>query len=292
MKLQVRLQVRAALNLGTVASVCRFCKFLRVQAHDNALIKQSRQLHASQVHRSDNEEHGGYSLPWVHYSRPFAIKEPFWNRLAGLFLLRRVSNMLGHSFSTSDFLIGVKEAIYVMADVMADQERHDQLDHLLDLSLCSVVRNSLNLLPQNARIHLDIESVRNLQLGTVNATVGLADSGDEHVIAWLGQKVITSQSKLQSLMEQDAKFTFQRAREIGLEASYSRLEFQLGVHFSTKEKFAVLDEAGRVVKGSNQFKDCFHFWKFGSQVSWDSDEYPFQWTILDINNYMQSAVDV
>lgn len=255
--------------------------------------RQNRQVHASQVCRNvAYDDHGGYSLPWVQYIRPFAAAEPFWNRLAGLFLLRRVANMLGHSFSTSDFLIGAKEAIFVLADIMADQDRHDQLDHLLDPALCSVVRDSLKLLPQNAHIHLDIESVRNLQLGAVNAIVGLADSGDEHIIAWLGQKVITSQSKLQSLMEKDAKFTFQSAREIGLEASYNRLQFQLGVHFNTKEKFAVLDETGRVVKGSNQFKDCFHFWRFGSLVSWDSDEYPFKWTILDINNYMQPALDV
>ena len=284
------------LDLGTVSSVCRFCRFLRVRTHGNPLNnRQTRQLHASQVCRNiDNyEEHdGGYSLPWVQYVRPFAAAEPFWNRLAGLFLLRRVANMLGHSFSTSDFLVGAKEAIYVIADVMTDQERHDQLDYLMDPALCSMVRNSLKLLPENAHIHLDIESVRNLQLGTVNTIVGAADSGDEHIIVWLGQKVITSQSKLQSLMDQDAKFTFQSAREIGLEASYSRLQFQLGVHFSTKEKFAVLDEAGRVVKGSNQFKDCFHFWKLGSLVSWDSDEYPFKWTVLDINNYMQPALDV
>ena len=250
---------------------------------------RKKDLHTSLVNSSQDEEGLGYPLPWPHYSKAFASREPLMHRMSGLFIVKRVANILSHLFSVSEFLLGVREAVYMFADVIASQERHDELEHILEPNLCSSVRQTLSLLPENAHIHLDIESIRNLQLVAVNAIIGSADPGDEHVIAYLGHKVITSQMRMQSLIDQDTKFTFNSARAIGKEATVSRLEFQLGVSFSTKEKFAVLDESGTVVKGSNQFKDCFHYWKFNSLVPWETEEYPFRWTVMDINNFLHSC---
>ena len=195
--------------------------------------------------------------------------------------------MHGQQFSVSDFLLGARDSVYTLADVIAYQENHEQLHQLLQPVLCSAMENSLGNLPQNAHVHLDIESIRGLQLTGVNAVVGTADPGDEHVMAWLGHKVITSEAKLQKLADQ---FTFDSAKEIGQKAMATRLEFLLGVTFNTKEKFAVLDEGGQLVEGSNQFRDSFHFWRFSSLVEWGTDGYPFQWSIVDINNYVRLNV--
>lgn len=198
--------------------------------------------------------------------------------------------MHGQQFSVSDFLLGARDAVYTLADVMACQDNHEQLQELLQPALCSAMEESLGNLPQNAHIHLDIESIRGLQLTSVNAVVGSAEPGDEHVMAWLGHKVITSEAKMQQLVTQDTKFTLDSAKEIGQMAVATRLEFLLGVTFNTKEKFAVLDEGGQLVEGSNQFRDCFHFWRFSSLVEWETDDYPFQWSIVDINNYVRLNV--
>lgn len=290
--------------MASIRTICRFCWGLqrRWEKSGNifnvtatSVMKQActrgsvfdRELRTSPLSGGIKD---GYTLPWPQYSKPFASREPIWNRQVGLFLLRRVANMLGEQFSVSDFLLGAKDAVYILADTMAHKNRHEQLRLLLEPTLYSAVEESLSSLPTNARIHLDIESIRNLQLASVNAIVGMADPGDEHVIAWLGQKVITSESKLQEFVKQDSKFTFDRARGIGRDAVATRLEFQLGVTFNTKEKFAVLDEGSRLVEGSNQFRDGFHFWKFSSLAEWETDEFPFQWSIADINDYVQHRV--
>lgn len=289
--------------MASFRSICRFCRGLqkRWETSGNicdvsatSVVKQActggsvfdRELRTSPLSTGKD----GYTLPWPQYSKPFALREPIWNRQAGLFLLRRVANMLGEQFSVSDFLLGVKDAVYVLADTIAHQSKHEQLRRLLEPTLYSAVEESLTSLPTNAHIHLDIESIRNLQLVCVNGIIGTADPGDEHVIGWLGQKVITSEAKLQELVKEDSKFTFDRARGIGRDAVATRLEFQLGVSFSTKEKFAVLDEGSRLVEGSNQFRDCFHFWKLSTLVEWETDEFPFQWSIADINNHVQYKV--
>lgn len=236
-----------------------------------------------------------YPLPWLQCSKASelsgATREPFWNRFAGLFLLRRVARMNGHGFHVSDFLLGVKDAIYALADIVADRARsEDQLQDVLGASLCAAVRRSLDSLPPGAHIHLDVESLRNLHLVAVNAAMGSAEEGDRHVITWLGQKVITSQSKLESLVNDSSgsKFSLSEARKIGMDATSTRLEFQLGVSFRTKEKFVVLDSSGAVVMGANQFRDCFHVWKFSTLVDWDTEDYPFKWSVSDINNFVGS----
>ncbi len=246
-----------------------------------------RRLYTSQV--IDEEVNGAYPLPWNHNRKPLRPNDPYLHRQVGLFLLRRVANLHGSNFSVSEFLHGVRDAVYSLAKAITDQETHSQLELFLGRRLCSAVRRSLGALPENAHIHLDIESIRNMHLSSINATVGMADQGDEHVISWLGQSVITSQTGLQNLMDEDSRFTFSKAREIGKEATFSRLEFRLGVSFGTKEKFAVLDEEGRVVMGSNQFRDCFHFWTFSSLVAWETDEYPFQWIIVDVNDFVEHS---
>ena len=193
--------------MASFRSICRFCRGLqkRWETSGNicdvsatSVVKQActrgsvfdRELRTSPLSTGKD----GYTLPWPQYSKPFALREPIWNRQAGLFLLRRVANMLGEQFSVSDFLLGVKDAVYVLADTIAHQSKHEQLRRLLEPTLYSAVEESLTSLPTNAHIHLDIESIRNLQLVRVNGIIGTADPGDEHVIGWLGQKVITSEA--------------------------------------------------------------------------------------------------
>lgn len=293
-----------------MAAICRQCIVLqRLTAYEGSHVGRLRSLCKVQsvaniarrrIHGSaalmDSDESGTnwsstYPLPWLHCSKASQLagaREPFWNRFAGLFLLRRVATMHGYSFQISDFLLGVKDAIYALADIIAEQARQDQLQNVLDSALCASMQRSLDSLPPNAHIHLDIESLRNLHLVGVNAVIGSAEEGDRHEIHWLGQKVVTSHSRMESLMESGSKFSLSDARKIGSEATSSRLEFQLRVSFRSKEKFAVLDDGGAVVMGSNQFRDCFHVWKFSSLVAWEAESYPFNWSILDINNFMES----
>lgn len=247
-----------------------------------------RTLHSSEVSRYEDE---GYPLPWVHSRKPVRPSDPYLHRLVGLFLLKRVANLHGHRFSASEFLDGVRDAVYSLAEVMVHQDRHSQLEQFLGPRLHSAVSPALASLPEKAHIHLDIESIRNMHLSSVNAIVGEADLGDDHVISWLGQRVITSQSRLQNLMDEESRFTLERARELGREATLSRLEFRLGVSFGTKEKFAVLDEEGHVVIGSNQFRNCYHLWTLSSLTSWETEEYPFQWTIVDVNDFVKQSTN-
>ena len=233
-----------------------------------------------------------YQLPWVQNSEPFADREPFLNRAIGLFLLRRTANSHGHAFSVSEFLQGVKEAVFSLADILSSPERHGSLPDVLSPDIYAGVKRSLSSMPIGSRMHLDVESIRHLQLKCVNAVLGATEPGDEHVFEWMGQRVLTSRTQLKEMDEMDSKFTFQMGREMALEAASMHMEFQLSVSFKTKEKFAILDSAGSVIEGSNQFKDCYHIWRFGSTVSWDGDrDYPFIWTVQDINNYLASRAE-
>ena len=235
-------------------------------------------------------EGSSYQLPWTQHSRPFADREPFINRTVGLFLLRRIAGSHGYTFSVSEFLHGVKEAVFSLATILSSPEKHDSLHTVLSPRLCAGVRQSLDSMPSGSRMHLDVESIRHLQLSCINSVIGATDPGDEHTFEWLGQRVIASRSELRAMEEIEVKFTFQSGRELALEAASTHMEFQLGVGFKTKEKFAVLDSGGEVVAGSNQFLDCFHMWRFSSSVRWDGDvDYPFSWTILDINNHLTEA---
>ena len=232
-----------------------------------------------------------YPLPWAQHSVPFSVREPFKNRLIGLFFLKRIANTHGYKFEVSEFLQGAKEAVFTVAEALSSPERRNILQSVLSPHLYTAVRQSLENLPSGSRMHLDVESIRHIQLRCVNSVVGATEPGDEHPLEWLGQRVIASKSELQALERADTKITFQTAREIGMTAAGIHMEFQLGVSFKTKEKFAVLDSGGQVVEGSNQFKDGYHLWRFGSTVSWEGDDYPFSWTILDINNHLMGAVD-
>ena len=228
-----------------------------------------------------------YVLPWSQHAKPLSQREPLVNRTVGLFLLRRIAGSHGYSFSISEFLEGVREAVFSLAGLLSSPERHESLQTVLDPRLYDNVRSSLERLPDGARMHLDVESIRQLQLACVNSVVGATEPGDEHTFSWLGQRVIASRTELRAMDEIDAKFTFQSGRELALEAASTHMEFQLGVSFRTKEKFAVLDRSGEVVAGSNQFRDCYHFWRFCSTVEWNADiDYPFSWIISDINNHL------
>ena len=228
-----------------------------------------------------------YTLPWSQHGKPFSEKEPLVNRTVGLYLLRRIASSHGYAFSVSEFLEGVREAVFSLAGVLSTPESQGGLQDILHPRLCDSVRSSLERLPEGSRMHLDVESIRHLQLSCVNSVLGATEPGDEHTFSWLGQRVIASRSELRAMDEIDAKFTLQSGRELALEAASTHMEFQLGASFRTKEKFAVLDRSGEVVAGSNQFRDCYHFWRFCSTVDRNGDvDYPFSWAVLDINNHI------
>ena len=232
-------------------------------------------------------EDSTYVLPWAQHAKPFSERESILNRSAGLFLLRRIASSHGYSFGVSEFLDGARDAVFSLAGALSSPERQEALPTILHPTLYESVKTSLDRLPDGARMYLDVESIRQLQLSCVNSVLGATEPGDEHTFSWLGQRVIASQSELRAMDETDAKFTFQAGRELALEAASTHMEFQLGVSFRTKEKFAVLDRSGEVVNGSNQFRDCYHLWRFCSTVDWNADvDYPFSWTILDINNHL------
>ena len=202
--------------------------------------------------------------------------------MAGLFLLNRLVD-----FSRSEFLLGVKDAVYSIAEVLSDQTRHDELDQLMNRPLYRAVKQSLDNLPTDANIHLDIESIRHLQLCTVHGEVGEATTDDVFAVRILGQDIVSSEAKLESYSES----VFRGSKEERLEARESVLtmkaKFELGVGFSTREKYIVFSKEGRVVEGSNQYQTCHHLWKFSSPVDIDSEEYPLEWTISSINGYLE-----
>lgn len=237
-----------------------------------------------------NMSDSNYKLPWAQHSAPFYEREQLINRIAGLFLLRRIASSHGYSFSVSDFLQGVKEAVFSLAGILSTPERQDSLHAILHPRLYERITPSLASLQYGSRMHLDVESIRHLQLCCVNSVIGATEPGDEHTLSWLGQRVITSRTELRALDEINAKITFQSGREIALEAASTHMEFQLGVSFKTKEKFAILNSTSEVVTGSNQFRDCYHLWRFSSSVDWNGDiDYPFTWIIADINNHLNTS---
>lgn len=228
-----------------------------------------------------------YPLPWPIRERgEKSESEPVWNRMVGKFLVRRIMKNLGFDFSVAEFFNGTRHAMHELASMIATRERHEEISHVTSAELYQAIHSSLALLPDSCHIHLDVESVRNMEMVGFNTTAGQAESGDRHVISGLGQKVVTSQSRMQDISENLRTFTTHQARDIALEASMARLEFCLSVSFQTREKFAVLDGAsGAVIQGSNQFVSCSHLWVLGSLVDRDAD-YPLRWTILDINNFL------
>ena len=232
-----------------------------------------------------------YPLPWpVRERAEKAESEPIWNKLVGKFLVRRIMKNLGFDFSVGEFLDGTKYAVHELASMIASSERHEEIAHVTSADLYQAIHSSLCLLPPSCLIHLDVESVRNMEMVGFNTVAGKAESGDQHVISGLGQKVVTSQSRMQDISESLSTFTTHQARDIALEASMARLEFRLSVAFQTREKFAVLDSAsGVVIQGSNQFVPCSHLWVFGSLVDRDAD-YPLKWTIIDINNFLRGHI--
>lgn len=208
--------------------------------------------------------------------------------MVGKFLITRIMKNLGFDFSVTEFLNGTKHAIHELASMIATRERHEDISQVTSAELCQAIRSSLSLLPSSCHIHLDVESVRNMEMAGFNTVAGQAALGDEHVVSGFGQKVVTSQSRMEGISEDLTSFTTHQAKDIALEASMARLEFSLSVAFQTREKFAVLDSAsGAVIQGSNQFVSRSHLWVLGSLVDRNAD-YPLRWTIMDINNFLHS----
>ena len=231
-----------------------------------------------------------YPLPWPYLEeRPIGINGGILNRSAGIYLLKSVTKTIGTDFKTSSFLIGVKDAIYCVSDLLGSPNRELQcsLEAILDRELYQAVRSSLDSVA-DCRVHLDVESIRQLQLVTVNSIAGAAvPDRDQHEICWLGQTVVTSQAEMERVFEDSGKITVKTAREVAESAMLSHMEFGLTVTFLTKEKFAIMDREGRIIQGSNKFQNAYHAWRFRSRVNWDGD-YPFQWEVADINCFLMN----
>ena len=284
MKFSSALRIELLMHMA-LRSICSRCK--QACLVDGFPLVPGRRINGV---RWFSDGHKAYPLPWPHYSAPIITKEPIWNKWAGLFLLRRViKQRTGQPFVMSEFFVGVKEAILAFTTALNQMEQRSILGGFLHPSLHSAVEESLAKFPEGAQIQLDVKNIRNMQLTSANSIVGAAPPGDEHVIAWIGQKIISSKSKLGDVMRpEEGDFTFEKARELGREAAYNRLEFQLTVSFVTRETFLVLDKLGHTVAGSREHEDSHHLWKFASVLDWDSD-YPFQWTVIDINNYLSHS---
>jgi hypothetical protein len=237
--------------------------------------------------RSVTLKRHAYTLPWPQHPGKITHEEPVWNKMVGRFVIKSIVKAFGSKFSVGEFLDGVKYAVSSVAEMMQDKDRHEDLSKVMSTELYKEVKEVLDSLPPLCHIHLDIESLRQLETMSFSCIAGEASPGDEHVIAGLGQMIVTSQSRMQDFSKDLKSFTTKDAREIALEAGMSRLEFQLGVGFKTKEKFAVIeDESGSLLMGSNKFVDCSHYWVFSSLVERNtSSDYPLNWIIVDINNY-------
>ena len=225
-----------------------------------------------------------YPLPWPHNSRPIARRAPLLHRLAGQFLLHRGTKRLGSDFSTTNFLLGVSDAVRAFTDALGEN-RSDGLEAMLSPPLYKSIDSSLRNLPPRATIDMDTSVVKGQTMCSVSTIFGDATPDDTHSVEWLGQKVVTSKSQMMKIVEGGSSFTFKNARALGTEATLSRLEFVLGVSFFTRTCFQVVSDTGQVVQGHNQYVDDFHYWEFSSLVHYDRD-YPFQWTIANINNFL------
>ena len=217
-----------------------------------------------------------------------------WAKLVGLLLLRRLLRSCSHDFNIPEFLLNSKDAIFaVVGALQATTDGLNNLSGMLENKLYKEVTKSVSSLNPTHQIDLELESINNMYLVGVSTITGKAESGDEHVINFLGQKIITSQSQMQILFDSsDGKFRMENARALGTEAKKANMEFVITISFSTKEKYCLTNNLGQAVEGTHdQMRVAHHLWKFGSKVNWDAldkEEYPFQWVVYDINNYIEN----
>ncbi len=192
------------------------------------------------------------------------------------------------NFKTTNFLEGVEDSIGSYIHMLKNRNT-EVLQDIMYPKLYNNIKQSLSMLPSSSQMLIDIESIRHVNLIDVNSMIGSADPDDAHTISFLGQTVITSQKKLEGIVEsQKDGFNFEHAKEIGKEATMTRMEFIMTVTFRTKEKYAVLDDKGTLIEGSNKIVNGYHMWKYGSVVDWDAD-FPLEWRLYDINNYLHDT---
>lgn len=244
---------------------------------------RTRAIHFSTFWKSFHFSHGPYPLPWPPLSHQHNSTRSYLNNFAGIFLLKQ----LAPQFSKLEFLQGVKDAVYTIAEVISDQCRHDELEYLLTKRLYAAIKPSLDQFPSSASIHLDIESLRHLQLRTIEGTIGEAPQEDIFTVKLLGQRLIASEANL----EMYSDVFFRGTKEDRLAASEAVLSmksnFELGVTFLTREKFVVFGKDGQVMNGSNKVKSFWHFWKLSSPVNFEQDgKHSLDWTVSDINDFL------
>ena len=228
-----------------------------------------------------------FTLPWPHLPRSLSAssREPPWNKAVGLYLLKGMTKEKGSAeFEVKDFLEGVEESIECYIRALKDVNV-ELLQEIMHPKLYHKVFHSLLMLPSSSQMLIDVESIRHLKLRGVNLFLGSAKPGDEHKLSYFGQTVVLSQKQLEEIGID--KFDLNMAKDIVEKLTSEELEFVLTVSFSTKEKFAILDDSGKLIEGSNKFTNGFHIWKYGSSVLWNND-YPFEWKLYDINNSLKS----
>ena len=230
---------------------------------------------------------GTYPLPWPHLeSHDQSVQELPWNKTVGLHLLKGITQGIsGTEFKVKDFLEGVELSIKCYVQALKDRN-YEVLQEIMHTRLYHKVFNSLSLLPSSFQMLIDVESIRHLKLKGIHLQLGKAKPGDEHKLTYFGQTVVISKKKLEEIGVDG--FDWNVAKEIGDELMKEQSKFLLSVTFSTKEKFAILDDNGRLMEGSNKFINGHHIWKYRSTVMWDND-YPFEWQLYDINKYIHSC---
>ncbi len=255
---------------------------LALRSRSRVLFRTEAVACCSTPRRSLHSVQNSYPLPWPLSHQQNTHSN--WNKLAGIFLLKQLV-----PFSHSEFLQGVKDAVYTIADAISNKSRHSELEYLLTKRLYAAVKPSLDQLPSVANVHLDIESLRYIKLCTIQGTIGEALPEDEYAVKLLGQTLVASEASL----EMYSDVFFRGSKEDRMEASEAVLtmkaNFELGVTFSTQEKYVVFGEDGQVINGSNKIKSCQHLWKFSSPIYFEREQdgrYPIDWTVSDINNFL------
>jgi hypothetical protein len=187
-------------------------------------------------------------------------------------------------------LKGAKEAIKTVSELINTADRDSILGNLLHPTLYKAISDSLSSLPDSNNIHLHLDKVKDMRLVSINSITGtVPDPDDRHVVAWLGQKIIASKTKLDNIVSSNNQFTVYTAKELGKEAALTKILFILSVSFKAKEKFVITEtETGNIVQGVDQYKNVHHIWQFGSEVS-HHESYPFHWRVYDINRYLEST---
>ena len=224
-----------------------------------------------------------FPLPWPSQTAGFT-RDSFFNKIAGYTMLNRhLSNGGQQKITFSELLDGAEECVHHMANVLSNTSMHSDLELLLHPNLYSAVQTALEAEPEPREMSIRMLSLYDMRLLALNTTFGHAEPDDRHVISFLGQKLITSQKQMDAAFSSHdpsnkLKFTLDDAKMIGFEASMKKVDITFTVSFRCKEKI----EMGTL----DEIRTAYHVWKFWSAFKPNNKDYPLQWIICDINNFL------